>query len=330
MENLQKSGYLCNPQQAYTLRKVTVTEGRARGAAVIEVCTADGLQVDILPDAGLDIGQVRYKGINMTFISKNGFDNPALVGVYENEFMNYFPGGLLYTGGLRSVGGANRDGGELHPLHGRFHSLLAEQVSTTVENNTITISGVLRETALFGHMLEVKRTISIPIFGTDISVTDTLTNLTHRDEEYCLLYHCNFGYPLLSADAHVELPEQRRTTSRTPFAAGLLGKECTVSAPVPNEEELPCGIDLTVFDHALHSHSVVPEPYCAVVVGVVLMIIVPVLVLRVELRVPLCERSDSPWIYELFPDTSCDLLLELVIGDQVEAVDLVWAELCIL
>lgn len=237
MESLQRSGYLCNSQQAYTLRKVTVTEGRARGAAVIEVCTAAGLQVDILPDAGLDIGQVRFKGINMTFISKNGFDNPSLVGVYENEFMNYFPGGLLYTGGLRSVGGANRDQGELHPLHGRFHSLLADQVSTTVEDNTITVSGVLRETALFGHALEVRRTIRIPVFGTDITVTDTLTNLTHRDEEYCLLYHCNFGYPLLSADAHVELPEQRRTTPRTPFAAGLLGNECTVSAPVPNEEE---------------------------------------------------------------------------------------------
>ena len=33
MENLLRSGYLCNPQQAYTLRKVTVAEGRARGAA---------------------------------------------------------------------------------------------------------------------------------------------------------------------------------------------------------------------------------------------------------------------------------------------------------
>ena len=78
METLLKSGYLCNPQQAYALRKVTVAEGRARGAVVIEVCTAGGLQVDILPDAGLDIGQVRYKGINMSFISKNGFDNPAI------------------------------------------------------------------------------------------------------------------------------------------------------------------------------------------------------------------------------------------------------------
>lgn len=109
--------------------------------------------------------------------------------------------------------------------------------SAPAEDNVITVSGVLRETALFGSALELRRTIRIPVFGSDISVCDTLTNLAHRDEEYALLYHCNFGYPLLSDAAHVELPAVRKTTPRTPFAANLLGSECTVSAPVPNEEE---------------------------------------------------------------------------------------------
>ena len=61
MEDLQKSGYLCHPHQMYTLRRVNVSEGKAKGTAIIEVSTAGGLQVDILPDAGLDIGQVRSK-----------------------------------------------------------------------------------------------------------------------------------------------------------------------------------------------------------------------------------------------------------------------------
>ena len=118
------------------------------------------------------------------------------------------------------------------------------------------------------------------------------------------------------------------------MGVGILAEtsDCALmqSLAVHVAEKLPCGIDLTVFDHALHSHSVVPEPYCADVVGVVLMIIVPVLVLRVELRVPLCERSHSPRIYELLPYASCDLLLEFVIGDMVEAVHLVRSELSVL
>ena len=237
MEQLMKSGYLCHPQQMVTLRRVTVAEGKAKGTTIMEVATAGGLQVDILPDAGLDIGQVRFKGVNMGFISKNGYDSPAAIAPYETEFLNTFPGGLLYTCGLRSTGGAHRDGDEWHPLHGRYHSLLAEQVCAEVEGDTVVIRGTLRETALFGHNLQLKRTIRIPVFGAQITVSDELTNLTHKDEEYALLYHCNFGYPLVSEQAHLELPEERKTTPRTPFAATGLGKETTFDAPSPGEEE---------------------------------------------------------------------------------------------
>ena len=62
MKTICQSGYICHPCQLYTVRRVTVAEGKSKGMDVIEVCTADGLQVDILPDTGLDIGQVRYKG----------------------------------------------------------------------------------------------------------------------------------------------------------------------------------------------------------------------------------------------------------------------------
>lgn len=237
MENLFKSGYLCHPQQLYTLRRVTVAEGKAKGTGIIEVATAGGLQAEILPDAGLDIGQVRYKGVNVSFISKNGYDSPAAIAPYETEFLNTFPGGMLYTCGLRSTGGAHRDGDEWHPLHGRYHSLSADQISTRVEENTIIISGIIRETALFGHALQLKRTICIPVFGAEITVSDELTNLTHRAEEYALLYHCNFGWPFLSEKTSLILPENRKTTPRTPFAATGLGRETTFDAPNPGEEE---------------------------------------------------------------------------------------------
>ena len=237
MKELFKSGYLCNPQQAYTLRRTVIDEGRASGVKVIEIATAGGLQLDLLPDSGLDMGQARYRGVNMSWISKNGYDAPRCDIPFENEFTKYFPGGLLYTCGLRSTGPANRDGDEWHPLHGRFHGLSAEQVSARVEDDVIVVSGVIRETALFGHVLEVRREYRIPIFGAEIHLRDTLTNLTPHPEEYAMLYHCNFGWPLVCPDARVELPEQRRTTPRTPWAATILGQEQTFVEPVPGEEE---------------------------------------------------------------------------------------------
>ncbi len=237
MDKQLSSGYCCHPTQRFTLRRFTLEEGRARGAQVIEVMTEGGLHLDILPDAGLDIGQVRYRGVNVTFISKNGYDSPAAVSPHETEFLHTFPGGMLYTCGLRSTGGAHRDGDEWHPLHGRYHGLQAEQVAAYVEDDTIIIRGVIRETALFGHCLEVRRVIRIPAAGADVTVEDTLTNLAFAPEEYALLYHCNFGWPLLSKDAELILPEGRRTTPRTPFAATGLGRECGFTDPVPGEEE---------------------------------------------------------------------------------------------
>lgn len=238
MKKLQQSGYLCNPQQAYTLRRVTLLEGRAKGATVIEVCTAGGLQVDIMADSGLDIGQVRYKGTNMTWISKNGYDSPARFIPYENEFLKTFSGGMVYTCGLRSNGGGHRDdNGEWHPLHGRYHGLAADHIAAYEEDNTIIIKGTMRETSLFGEALELKRTITIPVFGAEITISDAITNLNPTEEGYTLLYHCNFGYPLVCPDAVVELPEKRRTTARTPFAETCLGREHTFEEPRPGEEE---------------------------------------------------------------------------------------------
>lgn len=237
MKEFQKTGYICHPQQMCTVRRMTVAEGKAKGTEIIEICTAGGLQVDILPDTGLDIGQVRYKGSNVTFISKNGYDSPAAINPYELEFLNTFPGGLLYTCGLRTTGGPHRDGDEWQTQHGRIHSLPAEPVSIREENDCIIVEGTLRETALFGYNLELKRTIRIPMLGADITVFDEITNLGFKEEEIAVLYHCNFGYPLISEKAHLELPEDRKTSPRTPFAATGLGRETTFDAPTPGEEE---------------------------------------------------------------------------------------------
>ena len=238
MQEIIKKGYIGNPAQLVTLRRVEVGEGKAKGTGIIEVRTAGGLDIDVLPDGGLDLGQCRYKGINMSWMSKNGYDSPAAFAPYEHEFTNTFPGGLLYTCGLRSAGPANRDtNGEWHPLHGRYHSLQAEHICSEIVDDEIIISGIMRETALFGHCLQLKRTIRIPAFGSSVTVQDTLTNQSPNDEEIMMIYHCNFGYPLLSEKLQLILPEERETIPRTPFAKEGLGRECTFETPVLNEEE---------------------------------------------------------------------------------------------
>lgn len=237
MRKLIKSGYIGNPKQIYTLRNLTMDEGKAKGTGIIEVVTAAGLHLDILPDTGLDIGQVRFKGMNMSWMSKNGYDSPAVINPYETDFVNTFPGGLLYTCGLRSAGPANRDNDEWFPLHGRYHSMAADDISKQVIDNNIIISGTIRETALFGHVLELKRKIIIPIFGSEVAIEDKVSNLSPKDEEYMQIYHCNFGYPLVSEHASLVFPKDHKTIPRTEFAKSGIGRECEFDKPIDGEEE---------------------------------------------------------------------------------------------
>ena len=229
--------YIARASQLYGARRVECLDGAEKGNTVWEVYTAGGLRVELLPDHGLDIGQAWYRGSNAAFISKNGYDRPHRDLPYENEFLHYFPGGLLYTCGMRSAGPANRDGEEWHPLHGRYHSLSAEDVGVQVTEDEIILTGVIRETALFGYALENRRTVRISSYGASICIEDRITNLTPRDEEFMMIYHCNFGYPLLSEKARLELPARRETIPRTPCAAAGLERACVFDAPIDGDEE---------------------------------------------------------------------------------------------
>jgi hypothetical protein len=133
------------------------------------------------------------------------------------------------------------------PLHGRYHSIAATNASAYIEEDEIVIRGVMRETELFGHCLQLTRTIRVPAYGSEVKIEDVIENLGAKPEEFMILYHVNFGWPLLSEDARLVLPEGRKTKARTAFAETGLGRECEFDPPIDGEGE-------RVFFHEL------PEP----------------------------------------------------------------------
>jgi len=175
--------------------------------------------------------------VPVSFLSKNGIVSPYAHHPFEEEFLHTFPGGMLYTCGLLSAGPAGRDGGVWHPLHGRYHSIPADQCAGTEENGCLKITGRVRETQLFGHALELRRTIEAPVGGSELRIIDTLENQTPEPIEYMVLYHMNFGHPFLSPALRLVLPDGTTTTPRNEDAAAGLGRERTFCAPVDGAAE---------------------------------------------------------------------------------------------
>ena len=217
-------GRISNFQQVASIRRYTLSEGREKGLDVLD-CDNGKIRFLLNVSKACDIMQLYHEGQNISFISKNGFTKR------ETPFLRRFEGGMLYTCGLDSVGG--RDGFE---LHGTLHNIPAEIIRAECNENGITVEAIIRDTALFGKNLVLKRKIFTAIGGDSVTLEDTLVNEGYKTEEYCLLYHINVGYPMLDNGAKVVADVE----SYTPRTAWAKQNETTMYAmndAVPNQEE---------------------------------------------------------------------------------------------
>ncbi|MEA4938371.1 MAG: aldose 1-epimerase family protein [Christensenella sp.] len=197
--------HLGNIDQLAGVRLERLEEGNGAGMRIARVWNAAGLNFSVTPDRCLDLYDFSYKGINLAFHSKNGLGASAFLPL-TGEFFSDWRGGMLATCGLDNVGGAAQaDKLNVFPIHGRIGSRAAEQFGSDVrwegDDYVLRLSGVVRESRLYGRSLELRRQIETSLNASEVTITDTITNLTDAPEPVFLLYHFNFGYPLLDEDA---------------------------------------------------------------------------------------------------------------------------------
>ena len=227
----------CNPDVLYGARRVELCDGRGRVLRIVEVKTSAGLRVSFIEDKCLDILDMEYKGVNIGFLSKNAVISGAATNPETDSFTKYWSGGFLATCGLRNTGPSCCIDGEFFPIHGRIGVTPAENVNVSVDNNEIIITGKVMETALFGPRLEMNRKITIPSGGAQITINDTIKNLTPETETIFLLYHINFGFPFLSEDLTLVFPEAQ-VSGRTDLARDNIHSRTIITPPIDGEPEL--------------------------------------------------------------------------------------------
>ena len=218
MENKKINNCL---QSAY-IRRYTLTDGAENGLKVIELNSGD-LRVLLNESKALDVMQVWHKGVNISFISKNGFT------ARELPFIKRFEGGMIYTCGLDSMG--RREGFD---LHGSFHNTPAKVVSVSEEDDKLQVKAIMHNSSLFGENLEVQRTITLK--GDLLSLEDSLINLGTKVENYCLLYHTNFGYPMLDEGTEI-IYDIKTVTPCDELSESLASSRTVFRAPIDNEPE---------------------------------------------------------------------------------------------
>lgn len=199
--------YVGNQQQLGGSRHYVLSDGWGRNLRCIDVNSGSGLQYTILPDRGMDISLAGYKGTNLVFLTCNGETHPAYFEPENFGWFHTFTGGLLTTCGLTYLGAPVTDEGELLGLHGRYSTIPAKNVSDLSswinDQYHIKIKGVIEEGVMFGYKMRLEREISSVQGQNNIKITDTVTNFGNKKAPYTILYHMNFGYPLLSEDTEM-------------------------------------------------------------------------------------------------------------------------------
>jgi hypothetical protein len=176
--------------------------GTGRGVRIAWVNTGTGLRYKVVLDRAMDIADAFYNQHSLAWLSHTGITPPAPFSDKGADWLRTFGGGLLTTCGLSHVGGPEQDEYGERGLHGRIGNLPAEiesivQPDPMTDQLDMSLTGRVRETTIFGPRLEMKRTIASTLGQPVIRFRDEVTNQGNTAVPHMLLYHFNFGWPLV-------------------------------------------------------------------------------------------------------------------------------------
>ncbi len=217
---IEEKEYVGSTQQLFSARVVRFQEGRSDQMKAVIVKNA-ALSFTVMADKCLDIAELSYKGENISFLSKPGLQGRNHYDTNGTEAQHSIMGGAFFTCGLENICSPMNFKGRDYAMHGRLRSTPCEHLCVDTfedgEKSIIKITGEMREAELFGRNFSLRRCITTEYGSTTIHIHDELVNESFDEQPFCILYHCNTGYPFLNENCYMEL-DSKKKRSATNFA----------------------------------------------------------------------------------------------------------------
>lgn len=204
----------------WSVEKKTLRGGRQEGVQLVTLDNGS-LAVTVIPTRGLSILDVRQG----TF--RFGWESPVQEVVHP-KFINLTSRGglgwlegfneLMVRCGLEYAGHPGRDEfidntgarAEMNlTLHGKIGNIPASEVALVVDRKAphrLRLVGTVYEKMFFGPKLQLATDLSMEVGSSSFRLEDAITNTGAGPQEIQLLYHTNFGAPLLEKGAEVVAP----------------------------------------------------------------------------------------------------------------------------
>jgi hypothetical protein len=227
-------------RQLADVRPFEFADGPERGTRGVSFRNAAGLAFRVLLERGMSLYDLQFRGTPLPFLTPAGAVHPAFHEPHGTGWLRSWPAGFMTPCGLTQVGSPCRDGEEELGLHGRAASLPAENVSWGTDwqgdEYSLWVEGSMRESVLFGENLLLRRRVWTRLDAPRLWIEDRVENQGQQPAPHMFLQHINLGFPLVSGDTRLILPEHTTRPRDETAAAGLA--ECLVfSDPIPDYAE---------------------------------------------------------------------------------------------
>ncbi|MDL2237309.1 aldose 1-epimerase family protein [Christensenellaceae bacterium OttesenSCG-928-K19] len=205
--------YLGDINQVCGMKRYALLDGKAKNTEAIDIDNGSGLFFTVLTDRCMDIATLKFKGTPLAFLSRTGIVSPAFYNDRGDEWLRSFGGGLLTTCGFTQAGEPCEFDGVYHGLHGPASSLPARLTMCDEywQNDvyTMELRGRIRQAKPQYEHIELERRIICTAGQNTVCLADTIRNEGARPEPLMLVYHMNFGFPLVNPSCGIFIPSAK-------------------------------------------------------------------------------------------------------------------------
>jgi len=193
---------------SWSINLTTLRGGKQEGVKLIEVHNGD-LSFTVIPTRGMSVHKVEKESLKLAWNSPvKEFVHPQFINLEANRGLGWLDGFNEWMArcGMEYAGHPGIDNGRMLNLHGRIGNIPASEVEVVIDEvppHRIRIRGKVKEVYFNGPNLELWTEISTEPGSSAVRFEDRLTNLSQKEQEFMVLYHANFGSPLLEAGSRL-------------------------------------------------------------------------------------------------------------------------------
>lgn len=199
----------------WSIRKYTLHGGKQEGVDIIEVDNGS-LKFTIVPTRGMGILKAELDGMQLGWNSPvKEVVHPQFINLQERAGLGWLDGfnEWIVRCGIEFMGHPGKDnfitnvGNKAEmplTLHGKIANIPASEVEILIDQeppHLIRIRGIVYERMFYGPKFKLWTEISTTLGSNSLRMDDKITNQGGFDQEFEILYHVNFGPPLLEEGA---------------------------------------------------------------------------------------------------------------------------------